>query len=537
MRSALLALSCAVHCISLRAQTVFDPTFGVNGLSYITLPGDSLLFGVTDLDLAPDGKILLAEYRNHMFAPFTSSELAVIRLTPDGALDSTFANGGVLLRVIPYVQESRFIVKALPDGRCLVAGCTGSVGALQTFVIRLTAEGDPDATFGTDGMITDAYVGDNSRPHDMVVQPDGKTILALGFSSTYRRLLRLNTDGGMDSTFGTAGILPFALNDGFTPTSPQLHVRTDGKLVLSCSAYNPDPFQPDLPGKQVISIFTPEGQPDTTFEVHGPGVDHLLDPLVSVSLSSAVFMPDESIYFGGTAVLDYTYWSFAVAHVDAHGALDPAFGDSAGYTIFTNESSVNPDSWLQPADMLVTSDGKILLYATYQEGADNYQCELVRFNSNGHLDESFGTNGRLFFSGDYGSSSVGMVQQSDGRIVVCAGWSVGETGGSACLRLAADDATGVATLQPMDDVELSLWPNPNHDGRLTMTVDDLGQVVDKASVSITDMFGRLVYSRMFSVDGSNLNVAIDLGGAIANGMYIVQVSAGEQVLVRRLEVD
>jgi uncharacterized delta-60 repeat protein len=85
--------------------------------------------------------------------------------------------------------------------------------------------------------------------------------------------------------------------------------------------------------------------------------------------------------------------------------------------------------------------------------------------------------------------------------------------------------------------DLLLWPNPNHDGHLTISVEDLGQVVDHASISVLDIFGRSVYSSTFSVIGAGLNYTIDLGSAFAKGMYIVQVSAGEHLLVRKLVVD
>jgi hypothetical protein len=236
--------------------------------------------------------------------------------------------------------------------------------------------------------------------------------------------------------------------------------------------------------------------------------------------------------------LDNVYWNLAVSYVDANGALDPTFGDSSGYTICTIGDGLNQGDLIEPSGMLVNANGEVLIAATYlADGSGIYQCALVRFTPEGHLDVSFGTNGRFIFSSQFGSSCMGVLQQSDGRVLVGASWSIGETAGLACLRLNAEDHTGLSNIPMTNGGGLSLWPNPNHEGHLTISVDDLGQVVDEASITVLDMFGRSVLSNTFSVDGSGLNYSVDLGSAFAKGMYVVQVSAGEHVLVRKLVID
>ena len=88
-----------------------------------------------------------------------------------------------------------------------------------------------------------------------------------------------------------------------------------------------------------------------------------------------------------------------------------------------------------------------------------------------------------------------------------------------------------------ESTELLIWPNPNNDGKLTLTVDDLGEVIDQAVIAFMDMAGRTVYSESVGVDGYMLNTAVDLEGKLGNGIYIVSVRAGNHFYVRRLVLD
>ena len=116
-------------------------------------------------------------------------------------------------------------------------------------------------------------------------------------------------------------------------------------------------------------------------------------------------------------------------------------------------------------------------------------------------------------------------------------------------NLAAPFCTGVGSFADADDrvffdgdetasvATLSMWPNPNRGDQLYLTIDQLNADVTTATVDIFDLYGKKVTSRTIAVNGSTLNTVIALDASMANGMYVVNVSAGEQTFIQRLVIQ
>ncbi len=92
-----------------------------------------------------------------------------------------------------------------------------------------------------------------------------------------------------------------------------------------------------------------------------------------------------------------------------------------------------------------------------------------------------------------------------------------------------DETSSVATL--------SMWPNPNRGDQLYLTIDQLNADVTTATVDIFDLYGKKVTSRTIAINGSTLNTVINLDGTIASGMYLVNLTAGEQTFIQRLVIQ
>ncbi|MBK9287687.1 MAG: T9SS type A sorting domain-containing protein [Flavobacteriales bacterium] len=82
-----------------------------------------------------------------------------------------------------------------------------------------------------------------------------------------------------------------------------------------------------------------------------------------------------------------------------------------------------------------------------------------------------------------------------------------------------------------------MWPNPNRGDQLYLTIDQLNADVTTATVDIFDLYGKKVTSRTIAINGSTLNTVINLDGSIASGMYLVNLTAGEQTFVQRLVIQ
>lgn len=123
-----------------------------------------------------------------------------------------------------------------PDGKIVVGG-QAKVSNDDFALVRLNSDGTPDATFGTGGKVTTDFGVDNDYINAVMILSDGK-ILALGstlFPVTSLRdfaLVRYNTDGSLDATFGTGGKLVTDMGPG-TNQIDAAALQTDGKLVVA----------------------------------------------------------------------------------------------------------------------------------------------------------------------------------------------------------------------------------------------------------------------------------------------------------------
>ena len=155
-----------------------DRVFGNNGI--VTTPFDDADARAAALAIQPDGDIVVAGARGVDQDP----DFALVRYQPDGHLDLTFGiRGRVATDFGGSGQEWADAVAIQADGSIVAAGTAipeiGPCGIGQQFgVARYLPDGAPDRTFGTDGMLTTEIDGGSDNAHDIMVQPDGKLVVA-----------------------------------------------------------------------------------------------------------------------------------------------------------------------------------------------------------------------------------------------------------------------------------------------------------------------------------------------------------------------
>lgn len=211
-----------------------------------------------DVLVQPDGKIVVAGYSGPLLAP----ELVLLRLEPDGALDTSFDGDGVA-GVNLGGAENGLAVARQADGRLVVAGVT-SVN-LDALVARFNRTGPTDLTldrtFGPSGFgwRTIDYAGDDVAA-DVLVQPDGKLLVAgFGGSNTALTVTRLHPDGSFDPGFdadGTAGA-----DFGGRETGTAAMLQPDGRIVLVGTT--------SLGDDMAVARLQPGGALDSTFSTDG----------------------------------------------------------------------------------------------------------------------------------------------------------------------------------------------------------------------------------------------------------------------------
>lgn len=192
-----------------------DETFGVGGLLITNLGTSSLNPDLFELALQADGRIVAV-------GTVSPQDYLAARFNPDGTLDAEFGNNGVVLVDLDqsgsgFSNDNAYAVAVQGDGRILVAGRTNA-GESNTDVglVRLLSDGSIDTTFGADGLILVDFGVLAGTPTDdiarkVLVEPDGKIVVAGGFIPVGGGggfgVARLLPDGSLDSGFGTDGMV------------------------------------------------------------------------------------------------------------------------------------------------------------------------------------------------------------------------------------------------------------------------------------------------------------------------------------------
>src|SRR3954469_23987160 len=136
--------------IALAADGDLDPSFGTGG-KVITDFNNSTEW-LSRIALQPDGKIVAI---GESSAPTDFPKFALARYTPDGSLDATFGNGGKVITVIAQVREYAHGLVLLPDGKIMISGSIDQPTESDTSfaLLRYNSDGSLDTTFGQGGIV------------------------------------------------------------------------------------------------------------------------------------------------------------------------------------------------------------------------------------------------------------------------------------------------------------------------------------------------------------------------------------------------
>jgi uncharacterized delta-60 repeat protein len=150
-------------------------------------------------------------------------------------LDSGFNVDGKLVFDTPEINEEAVAIKLAANGKVFITGYSGNKG----IIVKYTSEGFLDKTFNQSGFYT-FQIGTNCKPTSMVVQPDDKVVLAgnsFNGTDTDFFITRVNTDGSLDTTFGTNGIVVKDTSNQDN-TANALVIAADGSLLVGGMAYS-----------------------------------------------------------------------------------------------------------------------------------------------------------------------------------------------------------------------------------------------------------------------------------------------------------
>ena len=275
--------------------------------------------------------------------------------------------------------------------------------------------GDLDPSFGDGGKVITDFSGNSDFGNAMDIQPDGKIVVAgnsIGdnsFAASDFALARYNPNGSLDTSFGVGGKVITDFGEDEIPNS--IAVQPDGKIVAAGV----------ITGKGAASIdflivrYNPDGSLDTTFGEAGrvrTDFSSSRDTLIAAALQS-----DGKIVAVGVTSSDFSTTSpdYALARYNSDGSLD---------TTFDKDGKVTTDSGNQSLDsamaVAIDSNGKIVVAgeSSNSNGTLAIDFSLARYNSDGSLDATFGTGGKV--TTDFGTPqdrANDVSIQPDGKII------------------------------------------------------------------------------------------------------------------------
>lgn len=425
LRSGMLLLALQLPLVATAAPTSFDTTFGTGGkFTFSVSPSTDIPYSSA---LQPDGKIVVAGF---CFYSFYS--VCVSRINANGTLDNTFGTGGTYVGTVGVNTTNNAQVVVLADGKILFGAHCRSGGQDDFCLLRLTASGTLDGTFGTSGVVNTDFAGLNDVIYGLYAVPGGRIVAAgrcdLGAGFRFC-IARYQSNGALDTTFGSSlnGRVTLSLSPTGASRARGLAIQADGKLLLhgACD-YN-------AVTELCMARFSANGALDSTFGTSG--IVHTTAFGGSFTGNGAAFQADGKLVVAGTCAAD-----FCVARFLENGAIDSTFGASGFSRV-----NFGPGTTIDYAGFVnVQSDGKIIVDGVCQISATFENC-LLRLNTDGSLDLSFSATGKFNFVDDpRGGGGGGTLIQSDGKLVLLSQCGGGSDNNICLARLEGGPQSGRA---------------------------------------------------------------------------------------------
>jgi uncharacterized delta-60 repeat protein len=335
-----------------------------------------------------------------------------------GDLDPSFGTvGKVRTPIDPVSGETLYSLAIQPDGKIVAAGFgPSSTGGVA--VARYNSDGTLDSGFGTTGIVTVDLLA-FSGAHAVSLQTDGKIVIAGQASDgtlTRFGLARFNSDGTLDTSFGPAGDGGSTLSvEPYAMYATSLVIQPDGRLIAAGMIEHGG--EPAGPAKDFVLVrYTADGLNDTTFGSSGTSAVST-DFSTHDDIANAVALQaDGKILAVGTAeaTLSTSSQDFALARYNADGSLDASFG--AGGKVVTDFEGGSDEG----RGVVILADGKILVGGVMTRFSGSARAfALARYNPDGSLDLSFGSGGKVSTSFPAGpSAGHALVVQADGKILL-----------------------------------------------------------------------------------------------------------------------
>jgi uncharacterized delta-60 repeat protein len=303
------------------------------------------------------------------------SNLAVTLVKPGGGVDTAFGGGTVQFGA--SATRPTNAVAAQPDGKILVVGNDGSNGE-HVFLARYRPNGNPDGSFGTNGLAKATVCGDTAYETNVFVRSDGSIVVVgdCGNGSSHDRLFVLvfRAGGRLDGSFSGDGMYQLAIGDDFWLADATLDDH--GRLMIVGRSQVGSGFE-----RATVVRLTPNGALDKAFSGDGKA---LFDFASGDDIARAVIPHGNGVLVAEQGFFSPPDSDILLFALTPHGRLDSGFSSDG-------KSRIDLASTDNPADAVADANGRIYLAATYTYGTA--EATVIRLKPNGALDTSFAGTG------------------------------------------------------------------------------------------------------------------------------------------------
>lgn len=387
----------------------------------------------------------------------------------------------------------------------------------------LSQPGTLDKSFGKEGKVITGFTSGNPEYHSSILQNDDKIVsagasaLIIGEPQGFI-IVRYSIDGKIDSSFGENGQVITDFNGGsrFGAFDAQaLAIQPDNKIVAAGEGYQDffnDEFGQHANENICLARYLPDGALDLSF---GDSGKVFTDFGAYESGYSVAVQADGKIVVGGTsAPFQKSIQNFLLVRYLPNGTLDESFGDNG--KVITDLNIANRDIIrslaLQPDDKIVAAGN-----SNYVGDFRIANFALARYNLNGSLDATFGTEGIVItdFSGK-DDELRDIALQPDGKIV-----AVGYTFDGLSLNMALSRYKTDGTLDESFDRDgkLNIFFEDNYSRAESVVLQPDGKIIAGGFINpgnnIPGDFALLRLQPNGNFDssfGNNGKVSTDLGG-------------------------
>lgn len=504
-----LLLSAFGLAMSMSSQLngTMDATFASGGIFTHDFGSVDVLYGV---EVQDDGKIVAAGVA--LDANY-AGEMKVIRLLNNGTPDPEFGDAGIV--ALPLNNESYgYDLLIKENGQILIAG----ISAIQPYVYamsvtQLNTDGSVDSGFGTNGTTIINLGAGDEYAYAMTLQSDGKILLAgNALDANYYNVptvIRLTAEGDLDTSFSGDGVAQYPV----TETENELRciaVQSDGKIVTG-GHYAPNLFDVNV----LLLRFNEDGTLDETFGVAGAVKDTITVYGADECYGLVIDNEDNIIITGYASTI--AGWDAFVKKYDSEGSVDNTFGTD-GITFSGFEASDVAYGIVQSPNLgfLVTGT------------AGNFPDEtfaLWRLNTDGSFNTDFGTDGAVYTNIGVEPEEANALAVQDDSHVIIAGKTRGETTNFDFAVLRYNDAP--AAVDEISDLgDWSVYPNPVRSGnRIMFTSNSANNRLER--IELFDTEGKMIQSESSTNSG---NGSFMLSNRISAGAYQVRLYTTEKTM-------